>query len=115
MGHAGNPTFTLTAAPTAGTVTIAAPSEPFDKNLADSNLYLFQAIPAQPGQQVSRRGLRFLGSILGATPVPPTVPAVLDTLYTLNEGQTVTVQAIYQDPDFRTGNRTEQTCLAEDP
>ena len=115
VGHAGTPTFTITAEPTDGHIVVAQPSEPFDKNITGSRMIFFQHVAANPGQLAIPGNKRYLGTIVGNVSTPPTFPNDLDVIFPVATGQRIFVTGIFIDQTYRIGNDYSVSALAANP
>ena len=115
LGHAGTPTFTITAEPTGLLIKLGTPTEPFDKNLALHQMVYFVHGPTNPGRLSIGTGRRYLGTVVGNVSSPPTFPASKASPITFNVGQRVTVTGLFIDPNGRIGGDFRASVIAANP
>ena len=115
LGHAGQATFTFTAADTALAIAIAQPAEPFDKNITGHKMIFFVHGPTNPGRLSPGPGKRYLGTVTGNNATPPTFPLTLTSPINYYLGQRVTVTGIFIDAVGRIGGAYQAQVLATHP
>lgn len=114
-GHPGTPAVTITAEPTAGTLTVAEITEPFDPEVDGELLLLFAALPAPAGRLAIPRGMTYVDVIAGDSSTAPTFPAALNSPYPFQAGQRVTTRCVYIDHYGRVATPSIQQAIAADP
>jgi len=101
MGHAGGVTISFTAYSDTGKLNVAEPVGAFDKSTDDHELLIFSGLPTEAGRISATRGFRFIQVISGNATTPPTFPLELTAPFTMQEGQLITMRAMFTDENFR--------------
>lgn len=112
MGHAGGVEFTFAAQNDTGKIVVDLPTGAFDKDTEYHQLLLFMGLPTEAGQVAAPKGFRYLGIIYGNSTTPLTFPHELDTKYTMQEGQRITIRSMFQDADYRNSGAFFSTIVA---
>jgi len=115
LGHAAGITMTFTAEPTSGNIKLNEPSSGWDKSTDDDNWVLYQYAPVEPGRIAMPKGAKFLSSVQGNSGAPQSFPLTKTSLYTMQEGQRITVASMHLDPQKRISVRTFAQVIATDP
>lgn len=114
-GHAGTPTFTFTANPTSKVCSIALPSAPFNKDLADSRILYFIHAPTNAGRLRPSGKQRYIAFLEGDVASPPVFPSALTSPFPFAAGQNVSITGIFIDPFGRIGGAYTKTVVAAVP
>jgi len=80
-------------------------SAPMVLDTDDHYAIFFQSIPSSPGAIGRGRNMRFSDYLEGDTASPPTLPHDLIGSFTLVEGQNMTIESVYMDPEGRVSGR----------
>jgi len=112
MGHAGGVAFTFLAENDTSKIQVAEPTGSFDKDTANHCLLLFQGLPSEAGRDATPKGFRYIGRIFGSLATPMTFPYELDSAYTMQAGQLITIKGMFHDENYRTSGPHWATATA---
>lgn len=101
LGHAGGITIGFDAESDTKNIEFEEPGGAWDKDTDDDFILFFQALPVEGGRVRSTKGIRYIGSVEGDGTTAPTFPLDIDSEYSMQESQNVTIKAVHIDPDFR--------------
>lgn len=115
VGHAGTPTFAITADGADNHIHVLEPSVPFLKANNEHFMQFFthgctNAGRARPGSQ-----RRYLGYLEGSAGAPPTFPYTLTSPFNFENGQNVYCTGIFLDEKGRVGGDFTASVLAATP
>jgi|TARA_Y100000310_G_C20692407_1_gene823191 hypothetical protein len=101
MGHAGGVGFTFAAETDTPALAIADPTQGWDKDTDDHELFIFSGLPTEAGRDATPKGFRFCETLSGDSSTPLTFPYDVTPPYTMAIGQNITIRAMFQDENFR--------------
>lgn len=101
MGHGGGIDFTFSAESDTSKIQINEPDIAFDKDVDIQNIWFFQGLPCEAGRLATPKGFKYIGRVWGSSGAPLTFPYELDSAYTMQAGQLVTVRAMWHDENYR--------------
>ena len=114
-GHAGTPTFTITANDTTNVIAVAEPATPFDKDVDLSRMIWSQYGPTNAGRLALSGQKRYADNTPGDSSTAPTFPLDLTTPLTFHAGQRVSLAGVYVDELGRVGAPYVASVIAATP
>ena len=115
LGHAGTPSFTITANPTACMLGIALPSAPYVNTANDWYMTFFEHGPTNVGRTLPGGQRIYLGFVASASGTPPSWPKSIAANLNFFTGQRTYVTGILIDSDYRVGGDYTASVVAAVP
>lgn len=112
MGHGGGIDFSFAAESDTSKIQIAEPNIAFDKDTERHNIWFFQGLPTEAGRLATPKGFRYIGRVWGSALNPLTFPYELDSAYTMQAGQLITLRAMWHDEHYRVAGPFWATDIA---
>ena len=101
MGHGGGIDFTFSAESDTSKIQMNEPDVSFDKDTELQNIWFFQGLPTEAGRLATPKGFKYIGRVWGSAGTPLVFPYELDSAYTMQAGQLVTIRAMWHDEFYR--------------
>ena len=114
-GHAGEPTFEITANPVTDEIIVATPAAPWDDIIGNHRIAFFQHGPTSVGRIALSAMKRYAGYGRGVPGGPSQFPLTLTAPIAFNAGQNISVAGVFVDEYGRVGNAYVARVVAAVP
>jgi hypothetical protein len=115
VGHAGTPSFTITANPTAYAIGIAQPTAPWVNNATGNMIGFYVHAPSNAGRVVAPSLKNYVAMAAGSPGAPPAWPKAITSPFAFYAGQRISVTGIYLDLYRRLGGDYTAQVIAAVP